>query len=1043
MQRLLLKGRLSPPPYNGLAVVAEILCDVTAVLVPCGFTNETIEQPLQRRSGHQRRISTSEEDLCTREPLIIMNEVADPLAICHISPELIYKDLESCSTASEISQNEVQDSVRKSELDCTLSKEKHHFEPLFEDFIYGFEDASEKLMSPLNILRTCSINKESYFITERKESNDELLSQGESEQQCRVLDWPSERYRMEKDSSQKHSQEVMTENYILVEEFLVDLSDVPIMGESLLDCIVKESPIVSSFLTQPTGSLLKANVHVANEDLLVKWNGSNVNEETSSHEGNMMDMGQHTEPTKDFQDSELTVSPDALDENLDYIRTLMQSNRHLKECLRSNIAHCISKEKVADSTSLPEGIEVSQGQHNAESSSLYSEKSFLMEEERRQGDRGDKGLLQPHTNKSCCLSPYEASHKLCKRNTPVFIPKQLLLQEGDMDFSKVIKDLEQDQQKQLSHIVELQHGNIFFEKKIKEIEKVLLEEGNMDLNKTIQVLEQDQKKQQTQIMDLYYDNVSLETRIKELEENFLKKHDFIDTIRKLKENIADLTEAKNKVKEENEAERCPKSMEDALAHPDDHQQDFESDKKDLMWQLEKLNADYRVLQEKHQAETEEKVRYRIKCAELDCTLHKKEQEIQELNCIIQKLEHEASGMRSALHKLKEEREDTEKHSLSLQAELQRQKDERLAEREELSCKYNKLVAQIKLLQEEFENEQAEMEKMQQQVCAFRTEKTGLQQQMAKDKQQTRFLQLESARWKEQHDQIGEPQTLKDMKSMHSDLSIRSLHGEEDHFNSPYVQKASHLLSKIRSLLALAEGLLTCQDTDNQAIAECSTKSETVIELKGKMKSLSLKKKSLEKELQKHKEHIAAMRKLIINEKLSEDHDTMATEAGEEESDSGADLPDLLRSKLGEHNKQSDELHGAIKALEGNLASKEEVCKKLTGVNGKLQKDLGNLTCKVTSYEEIIERADQRLELANSEISYLEKRNQDLEDIIKKFKMNTRKLRKGWSSFFPKMWIQGDFQKLRGNHLITKGQTIKYAQYDCHCHSRKVGLQMTY
>lgn len=69
-----------------------------------------------------------------------------------------------------------------------------------------------------------------------------------------------------------------------------------------------------------------------------------------------METGHHNESTKDFQDSELTVLPNAVDENLDYIRTLLQSNRHLKERLKSNIACCISEEKVDDSILLPENV---------------------------------------------------------------------------------------------------------------------------------------------------------------------------------------------------------------------------------------------------------------------------------------------------------------------------------------------------------------------------------------------------------------------------------------------------------------------------------------------------------------------------------------------------------------------------------------------------------------------------------------------------------------------------------------------------------------
>lgn len=391
--------------------------------------------------------------------------------------------------------------------------------------------------------------------------------------------------------------------------------------------------------------------------------------------------------------------------------------------------------------------------------SLCSEKAFILAEQCRQGDTGDKGIIfPPHTTRSCYLSPYETSLKLCERNPSGLSSK---LQEGDMDFSKVIKDLEQDQQKQLTHIVDLQYGNIFFERKIKEMEKLLLQEGDMDFNKAIQQLEKDQRKHQTQIMDLYYDNVSLETKIKELEVDILRQHAFNDAIDKLKKNIADLTEANNKVtKEKNEAERCLKTMQDVLDSTKGHLHDFGVERSTLMLQLEKLSADFSTLQEKYQAQVEQKEKYMNQCAELSGILHTKEQEIKELSCLKDKLELEFGAATSALHKMREEMDATAKDLLSSQTELQRQKDERVAEKEELACKYKKLVAQIKILQEESENEQTETEKMQQQICVFKMENSELLQQITQEKDQNHSLRLESSRWKEQFEQIRESQTLK-------------------------------------------------------------------------------------------------------------------------------------------------------------------------------------------------------------------------------------------------------------------------------------------
>uniref|UniRef100_K7FGC0 Cancer antigen 1 n=1 Tax=Pelodiscus sinensis TaxID=13735 RepID=K7FGC0_PELSI len=528
-------------------------------------------------------------------------------------------------------------------------------------------------------------------------------------------------------------------------------------------------------------------------------------------------------------------------------------------------------------------------------------------------------------------------------------------------------------------------------------EKLLLEEEGMDLGEVMKKVEQAQKKQQTQIMDLYYDNISMETKIKQLEMEIVQQQHFIDTINKLKKNIEDLIEAKDKITvEKSETDSCLKNVQEALSTAREHLEEAGVERKVLLLQLEKLKTDYSLLQEKHETEMELKTKSMTQCLQMDQILRRREKEIQELQHLKQKLEHEVKTATSALHRLREEKENAEKQLLSLQAELQRQKDDRLAEMQKLESSYNKLVAQIKILQTESENERAETEKMQQQITAFKIENQELQQQIVKDREQNRFLQLETAKWKEQYDKVRESQIVKDMKSMHSDLTQKNLHSEEDHFSSPYVQRASQLLSKIRSLLALTEGLLTCQQLTR---ANCRHTLWDKLALK-------------------HRESISAMRELIINEKASQDQATEDAGANLEETGSGTKLLDLLRTKLGEYHKQSDDLHFQITNLENYLVLKEEECKRLTGENETLQGDLGSLTCKkVTSYEEIIECADQRLEIASSQISYLEKRNKHLEDLMKKYKVKVRKLRKRCWSAFPNAMTEGqDVQKSNENNV---------------------------
>ncbi|XP_077209255.1 cancer-associated gene 1 protein isoform X2 [Paroedura picta] len=926
------------------------------------------------KSEHQRKIV---------ELLTVMTE-ADVTLIGQDSLELIPKDplnAESCNATLDASQDEMQGAGKKSECDYTLYKGDHLSEPLLEDFTYDSEDASENVT--LNTLRTSPGDKDSFYAGEWKDSNEEVSSQEESAPPCRLLDKPKESSEVEEVPGPNTAWELMAEEALPARDLLVDTLTVPIledplviMGESLLDCIVKDSPIkeVSSFLTQPTNTLFKRNMHFTDEELLITSNISNMGERTSDQNGNMTDTEQPTESA----DTGLTISPDALDAHLDNTYTVMQSNRRLKERFRRNVAYCISQEEVMSGSSPPEIVEtVSKGEHEAEEK--LAPVQAEMARDCKQGDMGDKGSSLSHITRSCYLNHYEASLKLCERNASEFSLKQLLLQEGDMDFCRAISGLGQDQQRQLTRVLDLQRCSVTLEKKIKEIENLQLQEGDLDWDQTIQELEHDQKKQQIQIMDLYYDAISLGAKIKELEVDILNQNGFSDTIAALKRSITDLTAAKNKATaEKDKAESCLKSIEEALASTKGDLQDCEAERSALVLQLKELKADVGTLREKLQEEVGEKTKYMSHCEELDSILHGKEEEIQELSTVKHKLEQKVSGAASALHKTKGEKDSLERHVTSLQATLQRQKEERRAERKKLVCKYNKLVAQIKSLQARSEDEHAEMEKMHQQIHTFRMENGELQQQVAKGKNEIHFLQVESARWKEQYDQIRESQTLKekmqnqiisilryklrlqqeelrkkeeiiawkmhilgrlhlDMKSVHSDLSTRSLYTEESRFNSPYVQKASNLLSKIRSLLALTEGLLSCQDS--KTVADSSKKSETGFKRNEKTKSHSIKKKTIE---EKH-ESTAAMRKLIIKERPSEGHHTGDPVTGQEESPHGSDL---LRTKLGEYHKQTDNNWSAFKDRESNLASEEE-CKAVIEEDKTFQVDFGSLACKAS------------------------------------------------------------------------------------------------
>ncbi|EMP31666.1 Translocon-associated protein subunit alpha [Chelonia mydas] len=726
--------------------------------------------PVCKDEGYQKFltlavISKSEVDAFTQQPLNTMSE-GDAISLSNASLQLTHRDslnVESSSTASEISQDEIQNAKRKGNPGCRLYKGDHLFEPELENLIYS--------------------------------------------------------------------------------------------------------------------SLIKKNPCFVTEQLFFREDNFNLTGKAASHEENMTATEQHVDCAENLKD----ISPVSLDENIEYIRALMKSNRLMKENIKSNLLHCCNKEESVGGSLLSEsGACISE-------KSLFqsSEKSLNGQEECKQGDRG---ILPSYSTRSHCLSPYEASFNMYETKNSEVGPEKWLFQVGDVDLNEVIKGLEQDQQMQQTQIMDLQYDNIFLEKKIKEIEKLLLEEGSMDLDEVMKKVEQDQKKQHTQIMDLYYDNISLETKIKQLEVEIVQQQHFIETINKLKKNIEDLIEAKDKITvEKTETDSCLKNVQEALSSARDHLEEAGAERKALLLQLEKLKTDYSLLQEKHEAEMEQKTKSTTQCLQMDQTIRRKEQEIQELRHLKQKLDHEAKTATSTLHRLREEKENAEKQLLSLQAELQRQKDDWLAERQQLESRYNKLVAQIKILQTESENERAETEKMQQRISAFKIENQELQQQEQMQYQMIQRLghkigiQKEELRKKEEEIEWKMHilrRFLLDMKSMHSDLIQKNLHSEEDHFSSPYVQRASQLLSKIRSLLSLTEGLLTCQDMDSTI--EYSKKSEIITELGEKMKNVTLKKKTLEKEITK---------------------------------------------------------------LENHLALKEEECKRLTGENEKLKGDLGSLTCK--------------------------------------------------------------------------------------------------
>uniref|UniRef100_A0A8B9PL57 Cancer-associated gene protein 1 N-terminal domain-containing protein n=1 Tax=Apteryx owenii TaxID=8824 RepID=A0A8B9PL57_APTOW len=487
-----------------------------------------------------------------------------------------------------------------------------------------------------------------------------------------------------------------------------------------------------------------------------------------------------------------------------------------------------------------------------------------------------------------------------------------------MNFSGVIKELEQGQQKQ-TQIIDLQCDDMLLKKMIKDKGKLLLREGDLGLNEVTKRMKQNQKKQPTQIIDSYSETISLETSLKELETKTVQQWHFEETVNKLKKDIEDLREGKDKVtKEKNEAKSWLVVMQEALSNATKHLEEVGTEKKALLQQVEELKSAYCLLQKKHEAEL--KTKSKRQYLERDHTICRKEKKIRELQHLKQKLEHEADTVTSVLHGLREEKENTEKGLLSLQTTFQGGKDASLAERQQLGSKYNKLAAQLKILQVEFENEQAEREKMQQQICEFRIENQKLQQQSAKDQERNRILQLENARWKKKYDKVRESQTAKDVtSSVLSDLPQKNLKSGKDCLSTFNVQRVSQMLSKVCNILALADGHIMCQDTDHLSVIEHNRKNEAIVQLQEEVKNLTLKKKTLEKK---------------------------ESGAGYQKHGNGVKLSDLHRPELDKYHKQNNELQSQIEKLKNHLELKEEECKRLTGENDKLHEDLRSMTLKI-------------------------------------------------------------------------------------------------
>ncbi|XP_007488059.2 cancer-associated gene 1 protein isoform X12 [Monodelphis domestica] len=509
-----------------------------------------------------------------------------------------------------------------------------------------------------------------------------------------------------------------------------------------------------------------------------------------------------------------------------------------------------------------------------------------------------------------------------------------------------------------------------------------LVEEHIDFNDVINTLKQDNHKQQNKILELECSNLYLENNVKELQMKISKQEVFVDIINKLKENVEELIEDKYKViLEKKDIENSLKNLQKASAEIKKQLEESILEKNTLILELKSMKTDYVLLQEQHKNELELKNKSLSYCLEMDKILNKKEEEIGKL----QNLRGELETVTSALE--------------ILQTEFQRHEEVKIQERQELKSSLGKLVAQVKVLQSNSENERAKNAKLQQQINKVKNENAKLLQQVERSEEQNYNWKLETAQWKQQLEEIIESDTTK--------------------------------------------------DTDNPDTEHLYTRKNVY----DKMKYFNLKKKSLEKELLKHKERISAFRELIANEKASQEEVFEDKVNDLEELENYSEMPGLLGNKLDRYHNLNEELNSLIGKLTNLLEYKEDQCNKLMEENDEYQKHLGSLINKilslppsllsplpemVTSYEEIIECADQRLEISHSQIAHLEKKNRQLEDIIKKPKPQISSLRtKGLEKQPKSMTMVPHILEANRKDLNSTKLKTKYCQSYSHPRNRVV------
>uniref|UniRef100_A0A7N5JL33 Cancer antigen 1 n=1 Tax=Ailuropoda melanoleuca TaxID=9646 RepID=A0A7N5JL33_AILME len=480
-------------------------------------------------------------------------------------------------------------------------------------------------------------------------------------------------------------------------------------------------------------------------------------------------------------------------------------------------------------------------------------------------------------------------------------------------------------------------------------------EEDMALIEVLWKLQHTNKQQQTRIQDLQRSNKYLERKFEELQKQTTEQQVFVDIINKLKTKMEELIEDKYRVMlEKSDTDKTLQNFHEVLTHTQKHLQEARNEKETLELELKKIKGNYVHLQERYMTEMQQKDETVSQCLEMDRTLSEKEEEVERLQQLKGKLEKATT---SALALLKREKKTREQEFLTLYQEFQKHEKENLEERQKLKSTLKTLLAQITHLQFISENKKAKNTQLQQQVNKVKQENARLRQQVARSQEQDDGPWFEMPLLTEHSGEVVEADITKDAKIVHSHLFLNCSPGEEESLSPPDVKRTSHVVSKIYGVLALMVGLLTSQDITTPDIEHFKDSKKVNDTMLQKLKHFHLKKKNLDKELLEHKDKITAFRELLAKEKAFHDQVTEVTGFDSYEAKNVRDVPILLGTKLNKYHNLNEELDFLV-----------------------------------TSYEEIIECADQRLAISHSQIAHLEERNKHLEDLIRRPRERVRKPR---------------------------------------------------